>query len=221
MLRVATSGIPRPLSSFAAGGSCGPVCNSGHGGGLLFPLAGRLPGGRAAHPARAVAATSPPRSGAPTDRPRPPRGRPPSPRGCAHRARHAWPWTAPGRGRPCRAWPVAAAGRPPRPRPPALSQRPPERPVQGPGARVQARPLLHLLRAKEATEGKLRGDVASRCPGDELRHVHTPIPGFAVVDPALRLPQALAQLPLRETSLFPQRPQEPRQPLVRRRVLGL
>ncbi len=50
-------------------------------------------------------------------------------------------------------------------------------------------------------EARLRGEVARLAPSSELRYVHAPIARLAVVDPALGLPQPLAQRPLREFGL--------------------
>src|SRR5207302_1215016 len=51
-------------------------------------------------------------------------------------------------------------------------------------------------------------------------HVYPPVSRFAVVDPTLRPPQPLAQLPLGEAGLLPQGPQEFGKALVSRAVLG-
>ena len=67
----------------------------------------------------------------------------------------------------------------------------------------------------------MRFNAAGAGPDDELRQVHPPVAGLAVVEPALRPVQVLAQLTLRQAGLLTQGPQEPRQMAVKCRVLGL
>ena len=47
-------------------------------------------------------------------------------------------------------------------------------------------------------------------PGNEFRHIHPPVCRLAVVDPALRLLQSFAQLPLGQPSFFAQATKEGR-----------
>jgi len=51
-------------------------------------------------------------------------------------------------------------------------------------------------------------------PGNELSHINAAVCGFAVIDPALRFPQALPQLSLRKAGLLPQGAQERREEAV-------
>jgi hypothetical protein len=68
-----------------------------------------------------------------------------------------------------------------------------------------------------------RAGILAACPAPlaELRHIHAAVPGLAVVDPGLRLPQFLTELTLRQASLVPQLPQEGGKTRVASGVLGL
>lgn len=58
-------------------------------------------------------------------------------------------------------------------------------------------------------------------PEAELRHIDAAVPGFAVVDPGLRLSQFVAEFPLCQPGLLPRDAQQPRYGCVGTRVLGL
>src|SRR5438045_3035220 len=62
--------------------------------------------------------------------------------------------------------------------------------------------VLRLLEFQKTSKSGARIDIAGHGPSHEFRHVNAPVPGLAIENPTLRLPQALAQVTLGEPRLL-------------------
>ena len=56
--------------------------------------------------------------------------------------------------------------------------------------------------AQDCREAVVGIDVAGVAPSDELSHVNTSVRRLAIVDPGLRLPEALSEFPLRQPGIL-------------------
>lgn len=63
-------------------------------------------------------------------------------------------------------------------------------------------------RSEELTDPLKRVNAAFGAPFDKLGQIDPPVSGFAVVDPRLRLPQAVPQVALGQVGVLPELPKE-------------